>query len=92
MAKGRNTSISAFGKKILGKEEVTNAAAAVCSFNQLIDQDRNLDTRTKMTLKTGENMVRSVIRLSVGLQGMSAMSRMSGDVIRAEKKFHWLRK
>lgn len=54
MAKGRNTSISAFGKKTLGKEEVTDAATAVCSLNQLMNQDRNLDTRTKMTLKTGE--------------------------------------
>lgn len=37
-------------------------------------------------------MVRSVIRFSIGLQGMSAMSRMVVNVIRAEEKFHWLRK
>lgn len=37
-------------------------------------------------------MVRSVIRFSIGLQGMSTMSRMSVNVIREEEKFHWLRK
>lgn len=35
-------------KETLGKEEVRNAVAAVCVMNK----DRNLDTRTKMTQKS----------------------------------------
>lgn len=47
VAEWRNTSIS----ETLGRGEVTDVVA--CSFNQVMNKGRNLNTRTKMTQKIG---------------------------------------
>lgn len=92
-AEWRNTSISAFerkrpwgGKKLQMQWQLHVASTSLWIRAETWTQE------LKWRRKAEEKAVRNVFRFSTGLQGMSAPSRMSVNVIIAVEKFHWLRK